>query len=73
MKVFIGHFYTYFWWIWFAMLLIGDPIASWLGGRYKVGDEFTDTHLIVTHLDMGLRFAVIGWLIYHFLILHVRS
>jgi len=66
-------FWTSFWWLWFAMLLIGDPIASWLGQHRKVGDEFTDTHLIVTHLNLSLRCAVLGWLIYHFLFAHVRS
>lgn len=67
-------FWTFFWWLWFAMLLIGDPIATWLGyHRDHVGDKYTDTHLIVTHLNEGLRCAVLGWLIYHFLFAHVRS
>lgn len=63
-------FWQLFWWAWFAMLLIGDPIASWMGQHSGKGDDYTDTHLIVTHLNAGLRCAVLGWLIYHFLIQH---
>ena len=63
-------FFTYFWWVWFAMLVIGDPIASWLGNREHMGDRFTATHLIVTHLSMGLRLAVLTWLFYHFVFAH---
>ena len=60
-----------FWWVaWFVMLVVGDPIASWLGNRDHVGDQYTDTHLIVTHLNEGLRCAVLGWLIWHFLFAH---
>lgn len=66
-------FFTYFWWLWFAMLLVGDPIASWLGNRDHVGDDYTDTHLIVTHLSYGLRIAVLAWLAYHFLVAHRAS
>jgi hypothetical protein len=66
-------FWPFFWWLWFAMLIIGDPIAMWLGRREHVGDQLTDTHLIVTHLNMGLRWAVLGWMIYHFTIAHVNS
>lgn len=73
MKTFLAYFYTCWWWVWFGMLLIGDPIASWLGQKYGVGDRFTDTHLIVRVLDPGLRAAVLGWLIWHFLVAHVRS
>lgn len=67
-------FWTFFWWIWLAMLAIGDPIASWLGEhKYKVGDDFTDTHLLVTHINYGLRVAVLAWLAYHFLVQHRLS
>lgn len=73
MKTFLLYFFTIWWWVWFAMLLIGDPIASYLGQKYGIGDVFTDTHLIVRILNPGLRAAVIGWLIWHFLIAHTNS
>jgi hypothetical protein len=63
-------FFTFFWWSWLLMLVIADPIASWLGTRDRVGDSYTDTHLLVTHLNQGLRWAVLGWLIYHFTVAH---
>lgn len=67
-------FWTAFWWVWLAMLVIGDPIASWLGEhRYHEGDDLTDTHLLVTHINYGLRVAILAWLVYHFLFQHVRS
>lgn len=63
-------FYTYFWVVWFAMLVIGDPIATWLGHRDHVGDAYTDTHFISTHISLGVRAAIVGWLIYHFFVQH---
>lgn len=64
------NFWTYFWVIWLVMLVVGDPIAMWLGNRGHVGDDYTDTHLLVTHISMGLRVAVLAWLAYHFLVQH---
>ena len=66
-------FWTYFWVIWFAMLVIGDPIATWLSRKDHVGDTYTDTHLLVTHISVGLRIAVLAWLAYHFLVAHKVS
>lgn len=63
-------FWTYFWVIWVLMLVIGDPIAMWMGDRAHVGDRYTDTHLLVTHISMAIRWAILGWLIYHFTIAH---
>lgn len=67
------NFWTIFWSIWFLMLVVGDPIASWLGQHSGKGDGYTDTHLLVTHINYGLRVAVIAWLSYHFLVQHVSS
>jgi hypothetical protein len=63
-------FWTFFWVLWLAMLVIGDPIALWFGDRSHLGDGYTDTHLLVTHIGMGLRVAIIAWLVYHFLVAH---
>jgi hypothetical protein len=61
-------FWSFYWWLWFGLLVVGDPIANWLGDRAHVGGEYTDTHLIVSHLNTGLRCAVLAWLCYHFLV-----
>ncbi len=67
------YFWDIWWSIWFLMLVVGDPIANWLGNHYKVGDGYTDTHFLVTHINYGLRIAVLAWLAYHFLIAHKVS
>lgn len=69
----MGAFWTAYWWVWLGMLLVGDPIASWLGQHEGAGDGDTATHLIVTHLSIGLRAAVIGWIAWHFLVAHKAS
>lgn len=66
-------FWEIFWSIWFLMLVVGDPIASYLGQHDGQGDGYTDTHLLVTHINYGLRVAVIAWLAYHFLVQHRLS
>lgn len=66
-------FWQFFWVLWFLMLVIGDPIASYLGQHSNKGDEYTDTHLLVAHISMNLRVAILAWLVYHFLWLHVKS
>lgn len=63
-------FWTYFWVIWLAMLVIGDPIAKFLSRSRTPNDVYTDTHLLVTHISMGLRIAILAWLAYHFLVVH---
>lgn len=73
MKQFWGILFTYWWIVWIAMLIVGDPIAKLLGDKYKVGDRFTDTHFLVTHISMGLRIAILAWMLYHFLVLHKVS
>jgi hypothetical protein len=57
-----------FWWIWLAMVLIGDPLFIHLGG-----EKASDTHFLVTHITYGLRVGILAWLAYHFLIAHTRS
>lgn len=54
-----------FWSVWFAMLVIGDPLFIHFGG-----EQASDTHFLVTHINYGLRVAVLAWLAYHFLIAH---
>lgn len=57
------------WWaVWWAMLIVGDPILNAIGG-----EKLTDTHYIAYYVPYGLRIAGLAWLIYHLLIQHVRS
>lgn len=57
-----------YWIVWFLMLVVGDPIFIWLGGETD-----SDTHFLVTHINYGLRIAILAWLAYHFLVAHTRT
>jgi hypothetical protein len=61
-------FWDVFWSVWALMLLLGDPIALWTGG-----EKATDTHFLVTHVNLGLRAGIIGWVAWHFLVTHPRT
>lgn len=63
-------FWTIYWTLWLLMLVIGDPIAVWLGHRDKVGDKYSDTHYLVVVLGTPVIASVIVWLAIHFLIVH---
>lgn len=66
-------FWRFFWLLWFIMLVVGDPIAAWMSHRAKLGDEYTDTHMLVTHIGYGVRVGILAWLVYHFLVEHITS
>lgn len=61
-------FWEIFWAVWLAMLVIGDPIAN-----FVFGEQASDTHFLVTHISIGLRAGIIGWVAWHFLVAHARS
>ena len=61
-------FWDTFWIIWFAMLVIGDPIAN-----FVYGEQYSDTHFLVTHISVGLRAGILGWITYHFLVAHIKK
>ena len=61
-------FWDIFWAVWLAMLVIGDPIAN-----FVFGEQASDTHFLATHISVGLRAGILGWVTYHFLVAHVRS
>lgn len=65
-RVFI--FASVFWAIWLAMLVIGDPLWTFLGG-----EKYSDTHFLVVRIGMGLRVGILAWLAYHFLVAHRKS
>jgi hypothetical protein len=56
-----------FWGTWLAMLVVGDPILN-----FAYGEQYSDTHFLVTHISVGLRAGILGWVTYHFLVTHVR-
>jgi hypothetical protein len=61
-------FWDAFWSLWVLMLLVGDPVAILTGG-----EQNSDTHFLVTHVNIGLRAGIIGWVAWHFLVAHPRS
>lgn len=61
-------FWECFWALWIAMLVVGDPIANWV-----FGEQYTDTHFLVTKVSVALRVPIIAWVGYHFLVVHTKS
>jgi hypothetical protein len=57
-----------FWSAWLAMLVIGDPLLMWIGG-----EKLSDTHFLASHIPVGIRAGILGWLIWHFLREHVSG
>lgn len=57
-----------YWAIWLAMLVIGDPLFMWIGG-----EKLTDTHFLAAYIPVAIRAGILGWLVYHFLVQHVRG
>lgn len=57
-----------YWSVWLAMLVIGDPLFMWLGN-----ERLTDTHFLATYIPVGIRAGILGWLVYHFLVQHIRG
>ena len=35
--------------------------------------DLCGTHFLVTHISVGLRAGILGWVTYHFLVTHVRK
>lgn len=54
-----------YWSMWLAMLVIGDPVLIKIGG-----EKLSDTHFLASHIAIGLRAGILGWLIWHFLVAH---
>ncbi len=62
-----------FYWLWVGFIVyfvVVEGIAIYYEIKLKIGDGDTLTHFLVTNIPLGIRFALIGWLIYHFLIVH---
>jgi hypothetical protein len=65
-----------FYWLWASLLLqfaVIEGIALWHEWRDHAGDGWTATHFLVTFVPMGVRIALLAWLVYHFIWQHVRS
>lgn len=67
-------FWTKFWAVFVAgtllILALADVTAVIRGHHDKVGDEFTLTHFLVSHVGLSVLGAGIGYLVAHFLIVH---
>ena len=57
-----------YWSLWLAMLVVGDPLWEHFGG-----ETATDTHYLSEYIPIGLRAGILGWLVYHFLVQHVKG
>ena len=57
-----------YWSLWLAMLVVGDPLWEHFGG-----EQATDTHFLSAHIPIGLRAGILGWLVYHFLVQHIKG
>lgn len=58
-------FFDIFWAVWALMLLVGDPIALWLGG-----ERATDTHFLASHISLQIRVPILAWVVWHFIVVH---
>lgn len=71
------HFWTIFWAVSFFTVLVWvvvwDFTAVIKGHHDGVGDNFTLTHWLVTSIGISLIGAFIGYLIAHFLFVHLRG
>ena len=61
-------FWEIYWAFWLAMLIIGDPIANWV-----FGEQYTDTHFLVTKISVSIRVPIIAWVAWHFIKVHQNS
>ena len=57
-----------YWSIWMAMLVVGDPLWEWTSG-----EQATDTHFLALYIPPALRAGILGWLIYHFMVQHLKG
>lgn len=57
-----------YWAIWLALLVIGDPLLIWIGG-----EKLSDTHFIAYYIPIGIRAGILGWLVYHFMVAHIKG
>lgn len=55
-----------------ALTALGDLIVPRFGSHFGQFDEkLSYTHYLAVHIPVGLRAALLGWLVYHFLVQHV--
>ena len=67
------HKSTFYWlWVgWIAYFAIVEGIAIYYGIKSKaIGDADTFTHFVATQFPMGIRIALLAWLVYHFVFVH---
>jgi hypothetical protein len=67
---------TAFYWLWSAWLLyfaVVEGISIYHAVKNHGNDEWTFTHFIASQVPMGLRIALLAWLVYHFVWVHIHS
>lgn len=66
-----------YWTIFFSLFMVGlvipDIIAVRMGHARHLGDQLTFTHWLVMYIGISAIGAAIGYLIAHFLIVHVKG
>lgn len=65
-----------FYWLWtFWLLYFGvcEGIAIYHEIKDHAGDGWTFTHFIASQVPMGLRIALLAWLVYHFVWVHINT
>ncbi len=56
-----------------VLLVVPDIIAVIRGSHDHVGDSFTFTHWLVKYIGISVIGAFIGYLIAHFLLVHLKG
>lgn len=61
-------FAAIYWSVVLALTALGDVIINLIGG-----EKASYTHYLAIHIPVGVRVALLAWLVYHFLIQHVAG
>lgn len=64
------HFFYWAWAGWFLYFGAFEGVAIYLDWKRHLGEDLTLTHFIATHLSVGIRVALLAWLVYHFIFVH---
>lgn len=65
-----------FYWLWAGWILyfaVIEGIAVYHMFKKHMNDEWTFTHFIATQVPMDIRIALLAWLVYHFVWVHINS
>ncbi len=71
--MFNRHVFYWLWAGWIIYFAIIEGIAIYWEIKNKGNDQFTFTHFIASQLPMDIRIALLAWLVYHFIWVHINS